>query len=495
MYLYERIYGDLRLSIEEGEVRPGERLPSIRELALRYNCSKLTVQRAMDALETAGAISNRAGSGAFVLYPEPPEEHEGDFSAARLSESFFPYKEAGGLLASLLAEEKGRVFSAAPDRGEAELREAVAQRYSLSPEGITILSGGQEALDLCRRLFLSLAGQDEAHYLVEEPSYPAAISLFRPDASLPLLADGPNPDVFADFFSGKQDAKCRIFYTMPDLHNPTGIRYSRDKKMAIAELARKLDVYIIEDDYLSELDCPCAAGIPSSDGSKDSSHTVQGQRARGTGTAGRVSPATASLPLTRGQRSGSSQRGGDGQGSQSVGALNPSIPRFADLVPERTLWLKSLSKTTAPGLRIGVLSAPAALMPRLDAVRAEADAGPATWLQLFTASFLRSELFDAHLARCASIALHRRAELCALLDRFPWLSYNRTAGGFNIWVETAGCPELAAPPWAPGRPFGLYPAINRNRIRLSFMAMSEEEWPAALSRLEQALSSSAPRKK
>lgn len=439
MHLYERIYADLKLSIEEGEARPGERLPSIRELAARYGCNKLTVQRAFELLEEAGLAENLVGSGSFVTYPRPPEERAGDFSAARLSEDFFPYEEAGRLLASILAEERGHVFSASAGRGEAKLRSALARRFSLPAESLTVLGGGQQGLDLCRRLFGvpaegrgAKAGEGRLAFLVEEPSYPAVISLFKPSASLPLGADGPEPEAFAAFFSSRPEAATRVFYAMPELHNPTGLSYSEEKKRAIASLARELDVYLIEDDYLSELEGP-------------------------------LSP---SGPLVH-------------------------SPRFVDLAPERTLWLKSLSKTTAPGLRIGVLSAPPALLPRLDAIRAEVDPEPATWLQLFAATFLDSELFDSHLAACVAVASRRRAELEALLASFPWLSFDPASRGFNLWLKSERPLELPSPPWAPGRAFGLGASLKAY-LRLSFMAMGEAEWPSALSRLERALLACGP---
>lgn len=425
MHLYERIYEDLRLSIEEGEARPGERLPSIRELAARYGCNKLTVQKSYELLEESGLVENLVGSGSFVAYPRPPEERAGDFSAARLSEDFFPYEEAGRLLASILAEERGKVFSASAGRGEASLLSALSRRFSLPAEGLTVLGGGQQGLDLCRRLFGSSgrAGQGKLAFLVEEPSYPAVISLFKPGASIPLGPEGPDPEAFGAFFSARREAATRVFYAMPDIHNPTGIRYSEERKRAIAALARELDVFVIEDDYLSELEPSPSSG---------------------------------------------------------------RAPRFVDLLPERTLWIKSLSKTTAPGIRIGVLSSPPALRPRLDAIRAEVDPEPATWLQLFAARLLDSELFDRHLSDCAGIAARRRLELSALIARFPWLSYEGGSLGFNLWLKSSLPLDLPSPPWAPGRGFGLGASL-KNHLRLSFMAMGEAEWPGALSRLERAL--------
>lgn len=64
--LYHRVVEQILLSIRSGDYSPGSRLPSERELAERYNVSRVTVREATIALEAKGAIDIRAGSGAFV---------------------------------------------------------------------------------------------------------------------------------------------------------------------------------------------------------------------------------------------------------------------------------------------------------------------------------------------------------------------------------------------------------------------------------------------
>ncbi|HRY71658.1 MAG TPA: PLP-dependent aminotransferase family protein [Spirochaetia bacterium] len=416
MHLYERIVEDFRRSIEEGEIRPGERLPSIREAAERYGCNKLTAQRAFDLLAEGGFVENRPGSGSYVRFPSPPEERPGDFSAARLSEDFFPYEEAGRLFGEVLAVERGKVFSASGPRGEPRLVEALARRYALPPDSLLLISGGQQGLDLCRRLF---SAKEAPEVLVEEPTYPGAISLFRPRASLPFGDEGPDPEAFERHWAERKGGGTALYYAVPDLHNPTGLRYSLERKRAIAEAARRREVFIIEDDYISELE-------PS------------------------------------------------------------GLSRFVDLVPERTVWIKSLSKAAAPGLRIGLVAAPPRLLEELLRLRAETDTGPAAWLQLFAERLLASGLLDRHQAACADIARRRRAELLRLLSRFPGLSVPAASRGYNLWVSAPREARLAQAPWAEGARFGLSGSC-RSRFRLSLMSVGEAEWPQALARLERAL--------
>lgn len=424
MHLYERIFEDLKRSIAEGEIRPGERLPSIREVAQRYGCNKITALKAFDLLSAGGLVENHVGSGSFVCYPTAPTEAEGDFSAARLSEDFFPYEEAGAILADILAKARGRVFSASPTRGEEGLLSALARRFSLPEASLLVTSGGLQGLDLCRRLFsgrLGPGGRDEPRILVEEPCFPSALTLFRPQASLPLGPEGPDPAALASFFAPGQakGGQSSVFYAVPDVHNPTGLRYSEAAKREIARLARELEVWIVEDDYLSELE-------PS------------------------------------------------------------GIPRFIDLVPERTIWIKSLSKTTAPGIRLGALCAPPSLRPRLEALKAEVDTGPAAWLQLFVEGLIASGILDRELEAAATIMKARRKELGTLLSAYPSLSFDASSAGYNLWVASGLPASLASPPWAEGRRFGYSPDLRRH-FRLSFMSLGREEWPRALLRLDLAL--------
>ncbi len=75
---YQALENTLRKSIEGGRWRPGERVPSIRELCSHYGYSKITVQHALQRLEAQGLIQARERSGFFVSLGqsefEPPRQ-------------------------------------------------------------------------------------------------------------------------------------------------------------------------------------------------------------------------------------------------------------------------------------------------------------------------------------------------------------------------------------------------------------------------------------
>src|SRR5690349_2882554 len=64
--MYEQIAAELTRLIREREFRPGDRLPPERELAQQLGVSRPSVREAMIALETAGVIEVRTGSGTYV---------------------------------------------------------------------------------------------------------------------------------------------------------------------------------------------------------------------------------------------------------------------------------------------------------------------------------------------------------------------------------------------------------------------------------------------
>lgn len=66
---YQMLANELRQSIERGEYKPGDRLPSESELCASYGVSRGTVVRAIEQLVSEGAVHRRQGSGSFVTRP------------------------------------------------------------------------------------------------------------------------------------------------------------------------------------------------------------------------------------------------------------------------------------------------------------------------------------------------------------------------------------------------------------------------------------------
>jgi GntR family transcriptional regulator len=67
---YLQVAEDLRASIAAGEFRPGEKLPSGRDLSRRYGVALMTMQRAITLLRDEGLVASYQGRGVFVRSPE-----------------------------------------------------------------------------------------------------------------------------------------------------------------------------------------------------------------------------------------------------------------------------------------------------------------------------------------------------------------------------------------------------------------------------------------
>jgi GntR family transcriptional regulator len=68
--LFRTILEDLRASIANGSLRPGEKIPTAKELAEQYNCAIGTARRALEIMLEAGELTARPGIGTFVLEKE-----------------------------------------------------------------------------------------------------------------------------------------------------------------------------------------------------------------------------------------------------------------------------------------------------------------------------------------------------------------------------------------------------------------------------------------
>ena len=67
--LHEKIRADFEARILAGTLAPGDRLPTEQELMQAHGCSRMTVNKALSALSSAGLVSRRKRAGSFVAQP------------------------------------------------------------------------------------------------------------------------------------------------------------------------------------------------------------------------------------------------------------------------------------------------------------------------------------------------------------------------------------------------------------------------------------------
>jgi 2-aminoadipate transaminase len=169
---------------------------------------------------------------------------------------FFPVKEIAKAASDVLAEVDASALQYSTSEGYRPLREAIAHRYqqekglTVSADEILITNGSQQGLDLLGKVFIS-RGDGIA---IERPAYLGAIqafSVYEPRFhTVPLLDDGVDVDRLRDVLDRYP---VKLFHTVINFQNPSGISYSQCKREELAKLFGRYDVIVVEDDPYGEL--------------------------------------------------------------------------------------------------------------------------------------------------------------------------------------------------------------------------------------------------
>jgi GntR family transcriptional regulator / MocR family aminotransferase len=168
--------------------------------------------------------------------------------------------------------------------------------------------------------------------------------------------------------------------------------------------------------------------------------------------------------------------------SSFVGAPHPALKSLD--AADRVIYIGSLSKTLAPGLRLGYIVASRELMRELRALRRLMIRHPAAYLQRAYATFLAFGHHDALLRRLAPIYKERAQALTeALSDHLPELRLSHVTGGASCWIEGPhwlDATRLAADAQTlsvliePGAVFFDNPSHGQQCFRMGFSAIRAE---------------------
>ncbi|WP_243769843.1 PLP-dependent aminotransferase family protein [Amycolatopsis acidicola] len=260
--LYVLLAARLRRMIDDGELRPGDALPPDRTLAAALAVGRTTVVAAYDLLSQEGRIVRKQGSGTrvapaavpggasmetsnplFLHLLEPPDDV---VLLTCASPNAMP-KVVADAYAKVLSVQDGMGYYPA---GHPALRRALAERYTrrglpTSPEQILVTAGAQQALSLVARMLLTPGDR----VLVEAPTYPGALEVFRESAA--VLRSVPHTD--ADAFVRALQERPALAYLIPTHHNPTGDVLPALLRRRVAEAAVAAGVPVIDDEALADL--------------------------------------------------------------------------------------------------------------------------------------------------------------------------------------------------------------------------------------------------
>ncbi|OMD56251.1 PLP-dependent aminotransferase family protein [Paenibacillus odorifer] len=261
MYKYSELINELELQIAEDTYREGDKLPSIRELSLRYGCSKSTVIRALQDLQDKHLIYAASKSGYYVMKRSGQRKDEGahwiDFTVSAPDPDIFPYLDFQHCINKAIDMYRNDLFIYGTPQGLPSLiremqRHLASYQVFANPEQIFITSGVQQALGVLTRIPFPNGRQ---RVLIEQPGYPLFMEYLK---TYGIETEGiKRSDAGVDLNELERLFKTgqfKFFYTVPRFHNPLGVSYTRPQKKAIAQLAAKYDVYIVEDDYMADLE-------------------------------------------------------------------------------------------------------------------------------------------------------------------------------------------------------------------------------------------------
>jgi DNA-binding transcriptional MocR family regulator len=288
MYLYRRLMTQLAHQIETGVIRPGQTLPSIRELALQRSVSRNTVIQAYDQLAEMGLIAPRDRSGFYVLcstartepataidelMPSTPGRDHLAFSVVRSAGSSllaplgsahpsgeFPalqsFRRIYNRQQRIARREEVRLTQYEVPPGHAGLRRQLVRHMARSgtvvdAEEIVITNGCQEALSLALQT-VAAAGDIVA---IESPGFYGTLQCLEVLGMRILeIPSDPLHGINLELLSKALERwPVRVILVNPLFSNPQGHVMPENAARRLLSLAERYDLPIIEDDVFGDL--------------------------------------------------------------------------------------------------------------------------------------------------------------------------------------------------------------------------------------------------
>jgi 2-aminoadipate transaminase len=346
--------------------------------------------------------------------------------------------------AYVLANNPGPVLQYGATEGFGPLREGLSKfmankGVTVNPEGLIVTTGSQQGLDLLGKVMINPGDK----VIVEAPTFLATIQCFRLYGAhvigAPTDAEGVDTDKLEALIA---EHKPKMVYLIPTFGNPSGATLSLARRKRVLELAVKYNTLIVEDDPYCEL----YFGNPP---------------------------------------------------PPSLLALSPQVPGSRDLLAH----CGSFSKILSPGLRLGWLIAPPALLANATMCKQFSDAHTSNLTQATAAHYLTLNRLDTALAAVRTTYAERARVMAESLRRElgTAITFNEPQGGMFFWAKLTGeggkstnatdfakraIDKLVA--FVPGAPFYAHDA-DVATLRLSFATVDVKKIEEGVGRLGEAL--------
>jgi GntR family transcriptional regulator/MocR family aminotransferase len=413
---FAAIAGAITAEIRRGRLVPGERLPSSRALATALGVHRNTVLAALAELEAQGWIATRPAQGTFVSTALPPTG-PGPGPRAPSAAGFMippvpvapppatpPTDRRSVLLSAgvpdprrfpvdLLARAWRRavrrraptLLTYGPPEGYPPLRAALAawirraRGVAASAEHVLVTRGSQMALDVCARALLRPGDRVAVEALGYRPAWDAL--RLAGAVLVPIAVDRDGLDIAA-LARAHARAPLRALYTTPHHQYPTTVTMSAGRRLALAALAARARLIVLEDDYDHEFHY-------------------------------------------------------DGHPVAPLAAADPT---------GQVIYIGTLSKVLAPGLRLGFAIAPPPVIAAMARWRSAMDRQGDLAMEAAVAELIGDGELERHVRKMRVLYQARRDALVAALTRQLGGAVTATAprGGISLWAEVAPDLDLAA---------------------------------------------------
>lgn len=462
--LYVQIRDRLRRQILSGQLPIGARLPTQRRLAEQLAVNRSTIVAALNDLLAEDLLECRGKSGTTVKNnsvslnaPPPPDWvsyiQSGNYQANKSMVRAINYYEHQDnmlclsrpeLAPELFGDDVMRLISQScftdagklgyeHQNGSPQLRGQLCAHLKKAgiqavPDQVLIVSGALQAIYL---IAVGLLHKGST-ILTENPSWLYFVNIFQSAGmklqGVPIDGHGLKLELLEKLHT---QTRASILYTIPSIHNPTGVTMPDLKKRELIALCQERKLPIIEDDAYREFyfdaDCPS--------------------------------------PLKAYDRN--------------------------DLV----LYVGTASKVLFPGLRLGWIVGPKQVIDRLADIKTQVDTGASTLSQLAMSELLRTGLYETHLSCVRGALKLRRDLMLSLLNRYftGIAQWNIPKGGIYIWlriVRPVSMTRLFQRCIARGvlfNPETVYSPRPGSHIRLSYAQLTPADMEKALNILSDAI--------
>lgn len=256
MKKYEFIVQDIKKKIDNAYYVEGDRVPSIIEASHHYKCAKGTVIRAYDQLLAEHILYSKRQSGYYIAKPVSfsinPEKVY-NLTTGNTYVNYFPLAEAQTSLVQALENYQFQTLNY-DLQGILSLLSAIEKhlynRNIFSSHKQIFLSQGihQAVVAICQ-----LDWPEHSYVLIENPSYSHMVQYLKskkiPVKFIQRTDKGLSLKALEALF---KEGDIRFFYIIPRNHNPMGTDLDRKQIQAIAALAEKYHVLILENDYFGD---------------------------------------------------------------------------------------------------------------------------------------------------------------------------------------------------------------------------------------------------